>query len=135
MVVLSGCYFQKIEYKAIMEALNYKIVPKTFRRFVDDSHAHFQERSHAIKFLEILNKQDPAIKYTVEFEDHKHSLNFPDININNNTINKIYEFKVHRKDATTDIHIKPKPEVSLKVSYIEPPQDVQKNISRKKHSF
>ena len=45
-----------------MEALNYKIAPKTFRRFVDDIQVHFQERSHADKFLEILNKQDPAIK-------------------------------------------------------------------------
>ena len=59
-----------------MEVFNYKIAPKTFRRFVDDSNARFQERSHADKFLEILNKQDPAIKYTVEFEDHKHPLNF-----------------------------------------------------------
>ena len=62
-----------------MEALNYKIAPKTFRRFVDDSHVRFQERSHVNKFLEILNKQDPAIKCTVEFGDLKHSLNFLDI--------------------------------------------------------
>ena len=107
MVVLSECYLQKIECKAIMEALNYKIASKTFRRFVDDSNAPFQERSHANKFLEILNKQDPAIKYTVEFEDHKHSLNFLDMNITNNTTNKKYEFKVHRKDAITNIHTKP----------------------------
>ena len=49
-----------------MEALNYKIAPKTFRRFVDDNHARFQETTHADKFLEILNKQDPAIKFIVE---------------------------------------------------------------------
>ena len=107
MVVPSECYLQKIEFKAITEALNYKIAIKTFRRFVDDSHARFQNRSHANKFLEILNRQDPAIKYTVEFEDHKHSLNFLDINITNNTANRKYEFKVHRKDAITNIRIKP----------------------------
>ena len=107
MVALSECYLQKIELKAITEALNYKITPKTFRRFVDDIHARFQNRSHANKFLEILNKQDPAIKYTVEFEDHKHSLNSLDIYITNNTTNRKYEFKVHRKDAITNIHIKP----------------------------
>ena len=90
-----------------MEAWYYKIAPKTFRRFVDDSHARFQERSHANKFLEILNKQDPAIKYTVEFEDHKHSLNFLDINSTSNTTNKKYEFKVNQKDAITNINIKP----------------------------
>ena len=44
-----------------MEALNYKIASKTFRRFADDSDARFQERSHADKFLEILNKEDPVI--------------------------------------------------------------------------
>ena len=61
MVVLSECNLEKIEFKAITEALNYKIVPKTFRRFVNDSYARFQDRSPANKFLEILNKQDPAI--------------------------------------------------------------------------
>ena len=72
-----------------MEALNYKIASKTFRRFVDESHARFQERSHhANKFFEILNKQDPAIRYTVEFEDHKHALNFLNISITCNTTNK-----------------------------------------------
>ena len=84
MVVLSECYLQKIEFKAIAEALNYKIAPKTFRRFVDDSHARFQNRSRANKFLEILNKQDPAIKYTAEFEDHKCSPNFLNFKITKN---------------------------------------------------
>ena len=41
MVVLSKCYLHKTECKAIMEALNYQIAPKTFRRLVDDSHARF----------------------------------------------------------------------------------------------
>ena len=106
-VVLLESYLHKIEFKAITEALNYKIAPKTFRRFVNDSHARFQDRSHAKKFLEILNKQDPAIKYTAEFEDHENSLNFLDINITNNTTNRKYEFKVHRKNAITNIHNKP----------------------------
>ena len=75
-----------------MEALNHKIAPEKFRRFVDHNHAHFQERFHADKFLEILNKQDSA---TVEFENHKHSLDFPDINFISNTTNKKYEFKLH----------------------------------------
>ena len=49
-----------------MEALNDKIAPKTFRRFADENHARFQETTHADRFLEILNKQDPAIKYILE---------------------------------------------------------------------
>ena len=77
-----------------------------FRSFVDNSHARFQNRSHANKFLGILNKQDPAIKYTVEFEAHKHSLNLLGINITNNTTNRKYQFKVHGKDAITNIHIR-----------------------------
>ena len=107
MVVLSECYWQKIECKAIMEALNYKTVPKTFRRFVGDSHARFQERSQASKPLEILTKKDPAIRYIVEFEDHKHSVNVLDINTAKNTTKKKYKFKVHRKGAITNINIKP----------------------------
>ena len=55
---------------------------------------------------EILNKQDPAIQYTIEYDNGNKSLNFLDINIAN-TINNKYEFKVHRKNAITNIHIKP----------------------------
>ena len=116
MVVQSECYLQKIKCKAIMEALNYKIAPKTFRPFVHDSYACFQESFHAGKFLEILNKQDPTVKYTVEFEDHKHLLNFLDINITKNTTNKKYKF---RKDTITNIHIKPN-------SFIDP--DITKSV-------
>ena len=50
-----------------------------------------------------------------------------------------HDFKVHRQDAITNIHIKPNScidpsitRVSLKVSYMKPTQYVQKNISRKK---
>ena len=99
-----------------MEALNYKIAPKTFRHLVDFSYARFQERSHANKFLEILNKQDLAIKYTAEFEDHKHSLNFLDINITSNTTNKKYKLKAHREDAITNIHIKPNLCIDLSIT-------------------
>ena len=62
-----------------MEALNYQIAQKTFRRIVVDS-THVFKRVSRNRFLEILNKQDPAMKYTVELEDQKHSLNFLDIN-------------------------------------------------------
>ena len=55
-----------------MEALNYKTAPKPMKRFVEDNHERFQEWFHTDKFLEILNKQDPAVKYTAEFEDHKY---------------------------------------------------------------
>ena len=65
--------------------------------------------THVFKrgLTQILDKQDPAIKYTVEFEDHKHSLNFLDINSTSNTTNKKYESKVNRKYTIPNIHIKP----------------------------
>ena len=53
-----------------------------------------------------LNKQDPAIQYTREYENENKSLNFLDINITNTITNK-YEFKLHHKKAITNIHIKP----------------------------
>ena len=64
MVVLTESYLQHLEYKAIAEALVTQIQPKTFKRYVDDSHARFTSKHHANTFLEILNKQDPAIQYT-----------------------------------------------------------------------
>ena len=88
------------------KALTMHKQPKTFKRYVDDSHAHFTSKHHANIFQEILNKQDPAIQYTIEYENENKSLNFLDINITN-TINNKYEFKVHRKKAITNIHIKP----------------------------
>ena len=142
MVVLSECYLQKIECKAIMEALDYKLAPKSFTRFVDDSHARSQDRSHTDKFLEILNKHDPTIKYTVEFEDHKRSLNFLDIDITNNTTNKTYEFKVHQKDTIIHIYIKPNSGIDSSITkivlkgFVDRAHTVcQKNILREKYSF
>ena len=98
MVVLSESYLQHLEHKAIAEALNIQIQPKTFKRYVDDSHARFASKHHANIFQEILNKQDPAIQYTIEYENENKSLNFLDINITN-TINNKYEFKVHCKKS------------------------------------
>ena len=71
------------------EVLNYIIAPKTLRRFVDIGQARSQRRSDVDYFIEILNKHDPVIKYTVEFEVHKHSLGFKDISITSNTAKKI----------------------------------------------
>ena len=67
--------FAEIECKARMEALNYKIAPKSFSSFVYDSHAPFQQRSDADKLLEILSKQDPAtnIKLNLKIKNTKFS--------------------------------------------------------------
>ena len=73
---------------------------------VDESHARFTSKHHSNTFQEILNKQDPAIQYTIEYENGNKSLNFFCINITNTIKNK-YEFKVPRKRAITNMHIKP----------------------------
>ena len=57
-------------------------------------------------FLPILDKQDPAIQYTIEHEELSKSLNFLNIRIMN-TINDKNESKLHRKDPITNINIKP----------------------------
>ena len=75
MIALSECHLRKVECKARMEALNYKIAQKSFSSFVYDSHAPFQQRSHADKLLEILSKQDPAtnIKLNLKIKNTKFS--------------------------------------------------------------
>ena len=88
------------------EAFTIQIQPKTFKRYLDDSHAGFTSKHHPNTFQEFLNKQDPAIQYTIQYENENKFLNFLDINITN-TINNKNEFKVHRKKAITNIHIKP----------------------------
>ena len=73
-VVLSESYLQYLEHKVIAEALTIHIQPKTFKRYVDNSHAHFPSIHQAKTFQEILNKQDPAIQYTTEYENRNKSL-------------------------------------------------------------
>ena len=141
MVVISESYLQHLEHKALVYALTMQIQPKTFKRYVDDSHARFTSKHHANIFQEILNKQDPAIQYTIEYENENKSLNFLDINITN-TINNKYEFKVHRKNAITNIHIKPTscidPNIIKSVfkGFLHRAHSIcSKNISKKKKSF
>ena len=52
------------------------MTPKTFKRYVDDSHVHFASKHHANVFQEILSKQDPAIQYTREYENENKSFKF-----------------------------------------------------------
>ena len=105
MVVLSECYLQRTEHISIIQALNLNLAPKTFKRFVDDSHARFNNREQSLQFLDILNSQDPSIQYTIEFENENKQLNFLDITITN-TGNNSYDFEIFRKTSTTNILIK-----------------------------
>ena len=108
MVVMAEGYLQVLEGKAIYEAPHEQppIDLKTFRRYVDDSHARFPENAQAERFNEILNRQDPRIQYTIEKESEDKSIEFLDVKIMNNGHGK-YEFDVHRKKAITNVQIKP----------------------------
>ena len=71
MLVLSESCLKHLERKAMAKALTMHKQPKTFKRYVDDSHAHFTSKHHANIFQEILSKQDPAIQCTIEYENKK----------------------------------------------------------------
>ena len=91
---------------AIELVLIFDIAPKTFRRYVDDSHSRFGNRDNATEFLNVANSQDPQIHYTIEYENDCKELNFLDVTIRNN-LNHSYDFAVYHKLAITNIQIKP----------------------------
>ena len=81
MVVLSESYVQNLEHKAIAEALTLNLAPKTYRRYVDDTHAQFTSKKQSRQFQNILNKQDKHIQFTIEDENKEMCLKFLDIKI------------------------------------------------------
>ena len=83
----------------------HNLAPKTYRRYVDDTHARFTSKEQSREFQNILNKQDKHIQFTIEDENEEKCLNFLDIKIKNN--NGKYESDVHRKTSLTNVQIKP----------------------------
>ena len=112
MVVIAEGYLQFIENKALTESLRLDCQPKTFRRYVDDSHARFSSVEQSETFNQILNQQDNCIEYTVERQNSESELSFLDVTVMNRGTGK-YEFKVFRKKAITNVMIKPS-------SYVNP---------------
>ena len=106
-VVISEAFLQRFEGgRALQEALETNLALLTYKRYVDDSHARFKTVHQSHSFLNILNKQNKAIKYTMEKENQSQKLNFLDVTIINTGAGK-YEFKIHRKNAITNVQIKP----------------------------
>ena len=105
MVVIAEGYLQFLEQKAMQKALSKNISLKTYRRYVDDSHARFESEECSLKFLEVLNKQDQQIQYTIESQNDDSELSFLDVTVTNNKQGR-YNFKVHRKEAITNVQIK-----------------------------
>ena len=58
MVVVAGGFLEIIEKDAIQNAVNSRLMLKSYRRYVDDSHARFPNEEHADRFLDILNNQN-----------------------------------------------------------------------------
>ena len=116
MVVIAEAYLQFIEDNAIKTALSVfpPCSPITYKRYVDDTHSRFENEELSQNFLTILNQQDPQIQFTIEKEDENNTLNFLDITIKNNNTGK-YQFKIHRKEAITNVHIKPNSNIDPKI--------------------
>ena len=53
MVVLSDGYLQRLEEKSIALSFALNISPKTFKRYVDNSHPRFEKKQKSLQFLEI----------------------------------------------------------------------------------
>ena len=118
MVVLAESFLQTLEKKAINIATNLPIPvnPITHKRYVDDTHDRFTNKENSEEFLKILNEQEPRIKFEAEYENKNKELNYLDINIIN-TKQGNYDFKIHRKDAITNVQIKPESCHDNKVKY------------------
>ena len=102
MVVISEAFLQRLEDKAIQEALATNLAPLTYKRYVDDRHAIFETVHQSHSFLNILNEQNRAIQYTMEKEDQSQKPNFLDVTIKNTGAGK-YDFKIHRKHCTVTL--------------------------------
>ena len=85
MVVIAEAFLQHHESNALKIALEQtpSVAPRSFLRYVDDSHARFNTNDASLKFQNILNEQHPNIKYTIETEDDNKRLQFLDLDIYN----------------------------------------------------
>ncbi|XP_065678259.1 uncharacterized protein LOC136093215 [Hydra vulgaris] len=115
MVVIAEAFLQNIEKRALYIAFVNSFQPITYKRYVDDSHARFDSKEKQELFLKALNEQNPSIKYTVELENKRKQLNFLDICITN-TMNGFYEIQIHRKDAITNVQIKPNSNINPSIT-------------------
>ena len=101
MVVISEAFLERFEDSALQEALVTNLAPLTYKRYADNSHARFETVHQSHSFLNILDKQNKAIKHTMEKEDQLRQLNFLDLTIIN-TGTARYEFKIDQKNAVTN---------------------------------
>ena len=84
MIVLSKSCVQILEHKGIAEALTLNLAPKTYKRYVNDTHARFKSKEQSCEFQKTLNKQDKHVQFTIQDENEEKSSNFLDVKIKNN---------------------------------------------------
>ena len=48
---------ERLEEKSIALSFAFNVSPKTFKRYVDNSHARFENKQKSLQFLETLNKK------------------------------------------------------------------------------
>ena len=99
-------YLQRMEHIFVTQAHSFNLTPETFKRFVDDRYARFNNREQSLQFLDILNSQDPSIQYTIEFVNENKQLSFFDVSITS-TGNNSYDFKILLITSITNVQIKP----------------------------
>ena len=88
MVVISEAFLKRLENRALQEALATNLTLLTYKRYAHDSHARFETEHQSHSFLNILNKQNKAIKYTMDKGDQSRKLNFLDLTIINTCTGK-----------------------------------------------
>ena len=101
----NGCDGRELHEENALQCKSQFIKIKSFKQYLDNSHARVTNLNDANRFLNILNKQHPKIQYTMEIENQLKTINFLDLTIMNNQTGK-YEFKVHRKNVITKVKIK-----------------------------
>ena len=108
MVVVAEGFLQSIEEKAFTIArlpVN-AACPITHKRYVDDSHDRFSTKRKSKKVLGIINSIEQKVQFTAEYEDENQTLHYLDTATTNNRKGS-YDFNVYRKDAITNVQIKP----------------------------
>ena len=86
--------------------MNPPVSPISYKRYVDDTHCRFTDDKTATDFLNILNLQEYKVQFTMEKENSEKESNFLDVTIKN-TCDGEFLFKIFRKQAITNVQIKP----------------------------
>ena len=77
-----------------------KFRPVLYKRFADDTFLLFRDKSHIAPFVDYLNKQHPAMRFTSETEQNN-TLSFLGINVNRENNN--FTTSVFRKNTFTGL--------------------------------